>query len=326
MSFDSCTHAILNSGICVLPTETVYGLACSALSKAAIKKVFSLKGRPSNNPLIVHVLNHDSANEFCVTNNMSKKLSDFFWPGALTLVLPKRECIPIEITAGLNTVAIRSPTHPTFRKVLKFVMLPIAAPSANPSNKLSPTKYQDVLDAFGEDCPPIIDGGQCEIGIESTVLDLTTKKPCILRLGPISKDEIEAVLKIQIQNKELNTKPHVVSTNKSPGQGIKHYAPDTPLYLHSTFKSMISSKIIGETDIVILPKDKFYNGQFKTNIPILFLSTSNNHEETARNLYGVLRQADKLNMEKIHISLYSTRNESFNAINDRLARASTKRI
>ena len=326
MSFDSCTHAILNSGICVLPTETVYGLACSALSKAAIKKVFSLKGRPSNNPLIVHVLNHDSANEFCVTNNMSKKLSDFFWPGALTLVLPKRNCIPIEITAGLNTVAIRSPTHPTFRKVLKFVMLPIAAPSANPSNKLSPTKYQDVLDAFGEDCPPIIDGGQCEIGIESTVLDLTTKKPCILRLGPISKDEIEAVLKIQIQNKELNTKPHVVSTNKSPGQGIKHYAPDTPLYLHSTFKSMISSKIIGETDIVILPKDKFYNGQFKTNIPILFLSTSNNHEETARNLYGVLRQADKLNMEKIHISLYSTRNESFNAINDRLARASTKRI
>ena len=326
MSFDSCTHAILNSGICVLPTETVYGLACSALSRAAIKKVFSLKGRPSNNPLIVHVLNHDSANEFCVTNNLSKKLSDFFWPGALTLVLPKRECIPIEITAGLNTVAIRSPTHPTFRKVLKFVMLPIAAPSANPSNKLSPTKYQDVLDAFGEDCPPIIDGGQCEIGIESTVLDLTTKKPCILRLGPISKDEIEAVLKIQIQNKELNTKPHVVSTNKSPGQGIKHYAPDTPLYLHSTFKSMISSKIIGETDIVILPKDKFYNGQFKTNIPILFLSTSNNHEETARNLYGVLRQADKLNMEKIHISLYSTRNESFNAINDRLARASTKRI
>jgi len=326
MSFDSCTHAIFISGICVIPTETVYGLACSALSKAAIKKVFSLKGRPSNNPLIVHVLNHDSANEFCVTNNMSKKLSDFFWPGALTLVLPKRNCIPIEITAGLNTVAIRSPTHPTFRKVLKFVMLPIAAPSANPSNKLSPTKYQDVLDAFGEDCPPIIDGGQCEIGIESTVLDLTTKKPCILRLGPISKDEIEAVLKIQIQNKELNTKPHVVSTNKSPGQGIKHYAPDTPLYLHSTFKSMISSKIIGETDIVILPKDKFYNGQFKTNIPILFLSTSNNHEETARNLYGVLRQADKLNMEKIHISLYSTRNESFNAINDRLARASTKRI
>tara|TARA_B110000483_G_scaffold236299_1_gene309152 strand:+ start:82 stop:1062 length:981 start_codon:yes stop_codon:yes gene_type:complete len=326
MSFDSCTHAILNSGICVLPTETVYGLACSALSKAAIEKVFSLKGRPSNNPLIVHVLNHDSANEFCVTNDFSKKLSDFFWPGALTLVLPKRKCIPIEITAGLNTVAIRSPTHPTFRKVLNFVKLPIAAPSANPSNKLSPTKYQDVLDAFGEDCPPIIDGGQCEIGIESTVLDLTTQTPSILRLGPITKDEIEAVLKIQIQNKALYTKKHIVSPIKSPGLGSKHYAPDTPLHLHSTFKSMISSKFIGENDVVILPKDKVYNGQFKTNIPILFLSTSNNHEETAKYLYGILREADKLNREKIHISLYSTHNESFNAINDRLTRASTKRI
>ena len=203
MSFKTCAHAILNSGICVLPSETVYGLACSALSKSAIKKVFTLKGRPSSNPLIVHVLNHESAKEFCITNDFSKKLSEIFWPGALTLVLPKRNCIPIEITAGLNTVAIRSPTHPTFRKILNFVRLPIAAPSANPSNKLSPTKYQDVLDAFGKDCPPIIDGGQCEIGIESTVLDLTTKPPCILRLGPVTKYEIEDILKIQIQNKPI---------------------------------------------------------------------------------------------------------------------------
>ena len=326
MSFDSCAEALLCDDICVLPTETVYGLACSALSTKAISQVFLLKGRPSCNPLIVHVLNHDSAKEFCFTNDLSKKLCEKFWPGPLTLVLPKKNCIPNEITAGLNSVAVRAPAHPIFRKILNSVKLPIAAPSANPSNKLSPTKYQDVLDAFGEKCPPIIDGGQCKLGIESTVLDLTSDKPCILRAGPITKREIGAVLNIEIVDNSAALITSKEPSRKSPGQGIKHYAPNTPLYLHSTVESMISSKIISKNDVLILPRDKINIRQIKNNICLLSISSSDNYHDTARNLYGVLRKADKLNKEKIHISLYSSINDSFTAINDRLTRASTKRF
>lgn len=326
MSFSICCHALLNSDICVLPTETVYGLACSALSSGAINKVFFLKGRPSNNPLIVHVLNHTSAKKVCITNDISKKLSESFWPGPLTLVLPKKSCIPYEITAGLNSVAVRAPAHPTFRKILDYTKIPIAAPSANPSNKLSPTKYQDVLDAFGEKCPPIIDGGQCELGIESTVLDLTTKKPCILRHGPITVSQIEAVLKIQIQNNSSSTSGAKNQSRKSPGQGSKHYAPNTPLYLHSTLENMISSSMIEENDILILPHDKINTEQLKNKICSLSLSSTGSPHETAKNLYSVLRHADKLKKSKIHISLYPSQNGSFIAVNDRLTRASTKSV
>ena len=140
MSFDDCKTALQNSSICVLPTETVYGLACSAFSQEAVEKVFALKNRPSSNPLIVHVLNHNEASKISYTSKLSEKLAKSFWPGPLTMVLPKKECIPYKITAGLDTVAIRSPSHREFRKMLRSVKLPIAAPSANKSNKVSPTQ------------------------------------------------------------------------------------------------------------------------------------------------------------------------------------------
>ena len=326
MSLEECKVALQNSGLCILPTETVYGLACSALCPNAIKKVFFLKGRPINNPLIVHVLDHDSAKEICVTNTRSKILTEKFWPGALTLILPKKKCIPTEITAGLNSVAVRSPSHPIFREILEMVKLPLAAPSANPSNKLSPTSLQDVIDAFGAKCPPMIDGGQCEFGIESTVLDLTVQTPSILRFGPITKEQIEEVLEMEINSNSSSPHKKLNQSQKSPGQGSLHYAPETPLYLHSNHMKMLKSEIIDKENIIIIPKDLIPQKEIVNNKRLIFLPASNNSLKTAKVLYATLRKADKLMGEKIHIALYPSTSQLFTAINDRLTRASTERV
>lgn len=325
MNLVDCTEHLLRSEICVVPTETVYGLACSAFSVAAVKKVFELKGRPANNPLIVHVLNHDSADEICKTNELSVKLAKAFWPGALTLVLPKKKCIPLEVTSGRNSVAVRSPSHPLFRQIITRAKIPIAAPSANLANKISPTNYQDVLDAFGDKCPPILDGGECDFGIESTVLDLTTTIPQILRFGPVTKQDIENVLGFNIEFSSTGTsnEKDLFSGKKSPGQGSKHYAPDTPLNLHSSIEKMFSSETIKAGDVVILPCPKTPHRSLSKKPIILYLSESGKTKDIAKSLYKILRQADKLLVNKIHISLFPLEDDLISAINDKLYRAST---
>lgn len=323
MSFDECIHRLNNNDVCILPSETVYGLACSALSTEAVQKVFKLKGRPSSNPLIVHVLDHRDASKICLTNSLSEKLSHFFWPGPLTLVLPKKNCVPPEVTAGLNTVGVRSPSHPKFREILSSVSFPLAAPSANKSNKISPTSYGDVKDEFGQDSPPIIDGGTCELGIESTVLDLTTSPPQILRLGMCTKDQIEDVIGIKIRDVNEITSSHVTNSDskKSPGQMSKHYCPDTPLILYRTLDKLIENLPSIKNEIIILPKK---NHNLPVNNALTFyLSEFGDPTEIAHNLYHTLHLSDKLNKKKIHAPLLDNKNSIFSAINDRLSRASS---
>ena len=328
MSFDDCVGSLLNDDICILPTETVYGLACSAYSSTAIKKVFNLKGRPCTNPLIVHVLNHDAANEVCHTNDLSKKLAKAFWPGPLTLVLPKRKSIPNILTANLDTVGVRSPAHPEFRRILKSVDIPLAAPSANKSNKLSPTSFDNVKDEFGDNTPPILDGGSCKVGIESTVLDLTSKYPNILRHGSISKDQIQKVIGMEVQclKEILKLETPIPNSQKSPGQFSKHYCPNTPLILHSSLIKLINIIPEYENDIIILPFKKETLNFDSSAFSILFLSENGDPNEIAYNLYNTLHEADKLNKDKIHASLFEDDFGVFSAINDRLTRASTKLI
>ena len=324
MSFDACVHALSNDDICILPTETVYGLACSALSVRAIKKVYELKGRPSSNPLIVHVLNHHSASDISYTNILSQKLANNFWPGPLTLILPKKKCIPSEITAGLNSVAVRSPSHPVFRKVLKHVNLPLAAPSANPSNMLSHTNCPNAVSAFGRNCPPFIDGGQCNIGIESTVLDLTSSCPNILRLGPITKDAIENVIgtKIETQNSGKNQLVQT-SLQKSPGQNERHYSPRTNLHLYSTLKQMLNSNNLQKGDILLLPHANLNLITTHSKFTLFYLSSTGDPHEITRNLFNILNDADELKKERIHISLFPSNDGLLSAVNDRLSRAAT---
>ena len=319
MSFDECIHRLNNNGVCILPSETVYGLACSALSAEAVQKVFKLKGRPSSNPLIVHVLDHSDASKICLTNPLSEKLSQFFWPGPLTLVLPKKNCVPPVVTAGLDSVGVRSPSHPKFRKILSSVGFPLAAPSANKSNKISPTSYDDVKGEFGLDSPPIIDGGTCELGIESTVLDLTTNPPQILRLGMCTKDQIEDVIGIKIRGVNKITRSHLAS-KKSPGLMSKHYCPDTPLILYRTIDKLIESLPSIKDEVIILPK-KSHNLSVD-NAHTFYLSEFGDPIEIAHNLYHILHLSDRLNKKRIHASLLDNKNEIFSAINDRLSRAS----
>ena len=328
MSLEKCVSSLLANDVCVLPTETVYGLACSALSVDAIERVYLIKGRPPTNPLIVHVLNHNQASELCVTNKFSKLLANVFWPGPLTFILPKKKCIPLQLTAGLPNVGIRSPSHPLFRSVLKKVKIPLAAPSANPANKLSPTRPLDIVESFGKDCPEILDGGPCELGIESTVLDLTTSVPNILRPGPIGQASIEEVLGFPVNctsgGKATGSNSGIPKT--SPGQETKHYAPDTPLYLYSNINVMLNSKHLKIRHVMVLPHPQVFVNVSKQDPFSLYFSQTGNPLDIAKNLFSTLRRADKLDKEIIHTSLFPDNDELYSALNDRLSRAASVRI
>lgn len=325
MTFENCVSELENDGVCVLPSETVYGLAGSAISEKAVKKIFHLKGRPPNNPLIVHVLNHESAKDFCHTNRLSELLAASYWPGPLTLILPKKNSIPTSVSAGLGSIAIRSPAHPLFREVLKNVGFPLAAPSANPSNKLSPTQANDVIESFGDSCPVVLDGGACSYGIESTVLDLTTKPPVILREGPVSKLEIEEKIgqKINSFKESLATISKEANPLKSPGQMSKHYAPNTPVRLFSNLDKLFRFKFDKDSDIILLSHSNIRVPKLLENFSILYFSKNGEWKDVAKNLYKVLREADRLGKKQINLCLFRNLNDEFSAINDRLTRACT---
>ncbi|HMO24679.1 MAG TPA: L-threonylcarbamoyladenylate synthase [Tepidisphaeraceae bacterium] len=210
-----------------IPTETVYGLAADARSSDAVRKIFALKGRPATNPLIVHVASIEQARR-CVRDwpGIAQRLAEQYWPGPLTLVLPKTGAIVPEVSAGRDTVAIRVPAHPIALELLRRFEGPVAAPSANRSTHVSPTRASHVIDEFG-DVVPVLDGGACDVGIESTVLDLTTATPRVLRPGQVTTTMLEAIVG-RVDAGELVTDTHIAAA--SPGQHAIHYAPRTPAF------------------------------------------------------------------------------------------------
>ena len=221
---------LLRAGeVVALPTETVYGLAANALDEKAVAKIFQIKGRPANNPIIVHVASNEMA-QACVTKwpDLAEKFSKAFWPGPLTLVLPRAEKIPAIVTAGGETVGVRWPGHPFIQAVIQECGFPLAAPSANLSNQISPTNAEHVHEQLASKISLIVDGGQSQVGIESTVLDLTVSPPHILRPGMIHAESIAAVVgEVRIQDPESRNKTQ--GTLRSPGQLKKHYSPKAKL-------------------------------------------------------------------------------------------------
>jgi L-threonylcarbamoyladenylate synthase len=222
---------LLSAGeVVALPTETVYGLAANALDEQAVAKIFQIKGRPANNPIIVHVAENEMAKS-CVKNwpELAGKLSKAFWPGPLTLVLPRAEMIPDVVTAGGETVGIRWPSHPFIQAVIRECDFPLAAPSANLSSRVSPTNAEHVRQQLGGKIPLIVDGGQSQVGIESTVLDLTVSPPKVLRPGMLHAESLAAVCggvrssEFGVQSSEL----------RSPGLLAKHYSPKAKLIVLS---------------------------------------------------------------------------------------------
>ncbi len=320
-TFSYCVNTLLDGGVVALPTETVYGLACLALDSNAVDKVYHLKKRPPSNPLIVHVLDLEQATKISYPNTVFKILCRKFWPGPLTLIIPKKKIVPENVTAGLETVAIRSPSHPLFRKVLESTGMPIAAPSANPYSTVSPTSAREVMISLGNSCPPVLDGGKCEIGLESTVLDLTCETPKILRPGPISKDELEKELGRQIVN--LSETNDLGTPSKSPGLSAKHYAPETPVRLYPSVRSLLESAPSSSENLIIIPSKEFLPSFDSSSARIMMFSENGDSMEIARNLYATLKKADLSEKKTIHLAMLERTDGITEAINDRLRRASS---
>lgn len=217
---------LLGSGqLVAFPTETVYGLGANAFDRAAVLGIFAAKGRPADNPLIVHIHDRAQLDGICHVSDAARKLMDAFWPGPLTLIMPRKPEVPDEVTAGLDTVAVRMPSHPVAAKLLQACHLPIAAPSANRSGKPSPTTARHVFDDMDGRIPLILDGGACQVGLESTVVDMAHDAPCILRPGGVTEAMLEAVVgKVTVAGSVLRPlRPD--ETALSPGMRYKHYAP-----------------------------------------------------------------------------------------------------
>jgi L-threonylcarbamoyladenylate synthase len=302
-------------GLVAIPTETVYGLAAHALDAKACRAIFKAKGRPAHDPLIVHVLDLAHAEELAEFNGAARQLARAFWPGPLTIILPKKACVPGIVTSGGPTVALRAPAHPLARRLLQLAGVPLAAPSANPFSYISPTTALHVQQGLGSRIGHILDGGDCAIGVESTVLDLTRpNRPRILRPGAISGAQLTKVLKIAVTTTRRAGQPGVRLL--APGLLDKHYSPRTPLQVAARLPQPDPG-----TAIIHLRQPAQESGP-----GIYWLSRRGALGEIARNLYRVLREADAAGHRRIMIErVPPTSGGLAAAINDRISRAAAQR-
>ncbi|KXA93204.1 tRNA threonylcarbamoyladenosine biosynthesis protein [candidate division MSBL1 archaeon SCGC-AAA259E17] len=242
----TAAKAIQEGKLVAFPTETVYGLGANALEEEAVSRIFEAKGRPADNPLIVHIAEEDSVNILAkhVPENAGK-LMDKFWPGPMTLIMPKSDLVPGVTTANLDTVAIRMPSHPVARALIKEANLPIAAPSANLSGRPSPTSAKHVLDDLSGRIEVVIDGGKTGYGVESTVISLSESIPTVLRPGPLPVEELSKILgEVKISSIAKAETPEEISEAKSPGMKHEHYSPKSEvLVVEGTPPKRVTSKI-----------------------------------------------------------------------------------
>ena len=312
VSANDAANWLLNGEPVALPTETVYGLAAPAFNLSAVEKIFEYKGRPRSNPLIVHVENVEQMRSLSYTNDNALALAEAFWPGPLTLILPKKECISNVITAGHNSVAVRSPQNALFQQVLKIVGQPLVAPSANKFQEVSPTTANHVLKSLGGKIAYILDGGQCEFGLESTIVSLVDNATKILRPGPISAEEIEKIVgKTSFINETIeNDSLYKIA----PGLFKKHYSPKTPLVLVDKIDEQSTSNT--NTAFVFLS-----NNHLTSKNNCFCLSKGGNLYEAAHNLFSMLQNLDNGNWNQIFIEKAPNVNIGI-AINNRLTKAS----
>ncbi|EON76320.1 TsaC protein (YrdC-Sua5 domain) required for threonylcarbamoyladenosine t(6)A37 modification in tRNA [Lunatimonas lonarensis] len=307
---------ILQAGnLVAVPTETVYGLAGNALDPLAVTKIFQTKNRPSFDPLIVHVADISQVLTYAAEiPDELKKLADVFWPGPLTLLLPKRAIIPDLVTSGLETVAVRVPAHPVTSALLQALDFPLAAPSANPFGYISPTQASHVEDQLGSKIDYILDGGNCEVGLESTIVGLEHGQLIVYRLGGIPVSAIEQVVG------PVLILPQSSSNPKSPGMLKSHYAPGTSVLLGDLDELVAAHEQLG-VDYAVLSFSKDY-----PNLPPerkVILSPSGDFGEAARHLFSGMRFLDKAGVSVILAQELPEKNLG-KAINDRLRRAAAK--
>ena len=295
-----------------IPTETVYGLAANAFDIEAVTRIFDAKKRPTFDPLIVHTHSFETLNEF-VENIHPKliKLAQIFWPGPLTLLLSKKSIIPDLVTSGLDRVGVRIPNHPLTLELLKQLPFPLAAPSANPFGYISPTSAKHVNDQLGSKIEYILDGGSCQVGLESTIVGEEHGEIIIYRLGGLAIESIKEVIG------DVSVQLNQSSNPKAPGQLKSHYAPKKPIFIGNITELIKrhADKKIG----AIIFGDRHFS---QSNIVIKNLSPTYNYKEAAINLFSFLRELDDSNVDIILCELLPEVNLGL-AINDRLIRAAS---
>lgn len=317
---NKAANILKNGGIVAIPTETVYGLAANVFNETAVKNIFKAKGRPSDNPLIVHISKlsdiYKVVSEF---PEKAQRLANKFWPGPLTMILPKNESIPNCVTGGMNSVAVRFPSHEIARKIIKESGTPLVAPSANISGKPSPTKFEHVINDLSGKVDALLDGGDCTVGVESTVLSLISEVPTILRPGLITQKELSSVIGNVKMSKFVFESPSKNTQVISPGMKYKHYSPETEVILlsgsspnYSEYVNLNALKNVGaicfEEDIPFL------------KVPYISYGKRKCPEQQAKNLFNALRDADKLNVKTVYAH-FENENEVSDAVFNRLIRA-----
>lgn len=315
---------IAAGGLVAIPTETVYGLGCNALDARAVARVFVAKERPGFDPLIVHVLDLAGLERVAwLPNAKARTLAERLWPGPLTLILPRRDELPALVTSGLPTVAVRIPSHPVARAVIAAAGLPVAAPSANPFGRLSPTRAGHVARGLGDRVDLILDGGPCAVGLESTVLDVTVDPPLVLRPGGMSRAAIEAVIgpvALLDRNQALPT---------SPGQLPSHYAPRTPLHLVRAGGLMEAgprgraAALCADGASRAALEAAASSGGAHRFAAVRVLAESGDPVEAAANLFALLHELDGAGYDEIWAERLPERGLGV-AVNDRLWKASIK--
>lgn len=306
---------LAGGGLVAIPTETVYGLAANALDETAAARIYEAKGRPSDNPLIVHIAGMEMIHELVSELPESAvKLAEKFWPGPLTMVLPKSDRVPLGTTGGLNTVAVRMPSHPVARKLISDSGIPLAAPSANTSGRPSPTRAEHVYEDLHGRIEMILDDGPVGIGIESTIIDLTGEIPMLLRPGYITREMLAEVIgevmidpAILSENKDKNFRP------KAPGMKYRHYAPKGDLLLVSgesrrvvaKIQELASEKLSQGFRVGIIATEEtrgFYEQDMKMseNVVIMSIGTRKEEDTITHNLYDILRRMDAANVAFIY--------------------------
>lgn len=303
------TRLLEQGKLVAIPTETVYGLAANALDTTAVAGIFRAKNRPTFDPLIIHTYSIEKAKEYVREFPSGlEKLAKAYWPGPLTLLLPKKNVIPDLVTSGLDNVAIRIPDHPLTLELLQQLNFPLAAPSANPFGYVSPTKPEHVNKQLGNEVDYILDGGNCEVGIESTIVGMENEKICIYRLGGLSIEQIEKVVgrvELKINSSDNPT---------APGQLKSHYAPMKKILIGNIESLMLQNKNVCVLNF----------GKRKFDVPTFNLSETENLTEAAANLFNGLRTLDESKAEIILCEYLPERGLGI-AINDRLKRAAAEK-
>lgn len=303
------TTLLESDELVAIPTETVYGLAANALSDKAVIKIFEAKNRPTFNPLIVHVVDISAIDKYAKLDDISLQLAQAFMPGPFTLLLPKKPIISDLITAGSSKVAIRVPNQIMTTKLLMLLKFPLAAPSANPSGYVSPTTAQHVFEGLKDKVSYILDGGKCEVGLESTIVEVVNNEIILHRTGAVSAEEMEKLTGLKVVTKEQADKP------ATAGQMLSHYATKTPLY-RGDISKMIQQ--YHDKNIAVISFQKQYEGLTMGHQYVL--SPKGDLKEAARHLFEVMRCIDEFHFDIIVTELFPDEGLG-RAINDRLGRA-----